>query len=271
MWATCIPAHTPHPASGCPSPTAEAPPAAQSPQCSWRPRPGLLATFYRPLASSTNPADARSHTAQIIAMLQTPRIFAPGWNLAITRHLRAIGRHSDDDGWTYAGPRHDLERLQAVTPGSAVIDAHDTRRGHGSFLVSHTAVPPAELVRDQRQIRLANPRAYGQVAIDLAWSLDAPCLLERPHWRDPALMFLHRSASLTTGMQPPPRTRGAESHVGAWRTTFIERIGPTHHEHTDRSSPDVACLVGRAIQAGFTLFAGNRLDQIDPRLQHLEV
>jgi len=236
-------------------------PAAPTVACTWRNhRAGRMSDLYAPVARDSSPAQTRSQVDDIARLLMYTRPFNGGWHLQICKRLREVGQHPDSGIHLYAGEPPAIDRLAETYPQATRIEAVDRQMRTGVFLASTTAVAPGHLLTPEGIVHPGCRRSRGQLAIDLAYAMDAPCLLALHHDTDPSLAMLHRCTS-----------RFEESAVerqGRWRITFIERIGAASHDYVDPQwTVDVASLVGSAIDHGYRSFVGHRPADIDHRLQ----
>lgn len=236
-------------------------PAAPRVACTWRNhRAGRMSDLYATIASDTSTAQTRSQADDVARLLMYRRPFNGGWHLQICKRLREEGRHPDNGIHVYAGEPAAIERLGEFYPQAMRIEAVDRQLRTGVFLASTTAVAPAHLLTAEGIVLPDCRRSRGQLAIDLAFALDAPCLLAHHHDTDPSLAMLH---SCTARFE-----ESALERHGRWRMTFLERIGAASHDYVDPHGPaDVASLVGSAIDQGYRSFVGHRPSDIDPRLQ----
>ncbi len=213
--------------------------------------PGVCRRLYGAIATDPTPERTALHTEALVALAATPASIPLGWNLAIHAYFRPQQIDEGPFTFAYVGSAADCAALHALHPGTHQVNGTDKRKGPGNIVLATHALPPADLVDGRRMIPATDP-ARGQLLIDLAAAIDAPCLIACACEQHPDLGLLHR----------------CPTKPGAWRMTYCDTYGVSSHEYPDRMFREISTVPGmlgnRAARE--YRFVGHRPMDINQRL-----
>lgn len=206
-------------------------------------RPGHCRSAYASLVSAHLVPE---QIDPVINLIQARAKTHPAWEIGRNAAIRRLGRHPDMYPFIYSGSVANCATAAehvGGAPGSCEVLAVDhPKAGSTGFLVTTAPAPPAALIAGG--VVPLTTVAHGQLVIDLAAALDAPCLLLRADPDNPSLAMLHRCAT----------------QHNDWRLTFVIEVGTAEHVYPDRFykwMSTVPGMIGTAVHAGHTRFVGH--------------